>query len=300
MYIRLFAILFILSACIPDVVGNTVISNSVSSAVGSVSYSVSYSDTAGSLTHAPTASINANDNFINVGITGCSIQDADQINGQLTANAAGGDKAYVTADIKGPGASVTNYDLFGYVVPNLAWAGQYADTITGTSMTLDAHANNDMNPYNNGQNSKTYYANAESKLVTTGANSPVYTISNWYQDSMAGRSSYISGTYPSKWAMSNVYQGTAAVSGTDVNNRIDITTSSTYSDQSGSPYPIWTWAGDWVTPVNSLRINSQSMGYSDLGLSYSNVDGLTPSQGLYSYGYVNLNKGINTHQTIYY
>ncbi len=105
----------------------------MSSAAGSVSYSISYSDTAGSLTHAPTASINANDNFISVGITGCSIQGADQINGQLTANAAGGDKAYVTADIKGPGASVTNYDLFGYVVPNLAWAGQYADSITGTS-----------------------------------------------------------------------------------------------------------------------------------------------------------------------
>ena len=300
MYMKLFAILFILSTYIPDVVGNTVVSNSVSNAAGSVAYSISYSDTAGSLTNAPTASINANNNFISVGITGCSIQGADQINGQLNANAAGGDKAYVTADIKGPGASVTNYDLFGYVVPNLAWAGQYADSILGTSMTLDAYANNDKNPYTIGQNSKIYYAVAESKLITRDANSPIYTVNNWYQDSMAGGSSYISGTYPNKWAMSNVYQGTAAVEGTDVNDRIDITTSSSYSDQRGSPYPIWTWGGNWVTPVNSIRINSQSMGYADSGMSYSNVNGLTPSRGIYSYGYVNLNKGINTHNTIYY
>ena len=96
-------------------------------------------------------------------------------------------------------------------------------------------------------------------------------------------------------------RATAAVDGTDVNDRIDITTSSSYSDQSGSLYPIWTWGGDWITPVNSIRINSQSMGYSDLGISYSNVDGVTPSRGIYSYGYVNLDKGINTHmKTIYY
>jgi hypothetical protein len=263
-------------------------------------YSISYSDTAGSLTHLPTADITSNNNLINVGITGCSIQGADRINGQLNANAAGGDRAYVTADIKGPGASVTTYDLFGYVVPNLAWAGQYADSIKGTSITLDAYGNNDKNPYINGQNSKIYYAWAESKLVTKDALSPVYTVNNWYQDSMAGGSSYSPGIYPKKWAMSNVYMGTAAVDGTDVNDRIDITTAGYYSDQIGSPYPIQTYGGDWVTPVNSIRINSQSMGYDDSIISYSNVDGVTPSRGIYSYGYVNLDKGINTHDTIYY
>ena len=299
MYLRLFAIIFILSTCVPDVCGKNVVSNSVFSAAGSVIYSISYSDTAGSLMNTATESITANDNLISVGITGCSIQGADWIHGQLNANAAGGDRASVTADINGPGASVTNYDLFGYVVPNLAWAGQYVDSTIGTSITLDAYANNDKIPYTSGQNSKIYYADAETKLSTKEANSPVYTVNNWYQDSMAGGSSYIPGTYPKKWAMSNVYQGTAAVSGTDVNDRIDIATSSSYSDQ-GSSYPIWTWAGDWVTPANSIRINSQSMGYSDLGISYSNVDGATPSRGIFSYGYVNLDKGINTHNTIYY
>jgi len=300
MYLRLFVILLILSACIPNVCANTVVSNSASSAAGSVAYSITYSDTAGYLTHKPTESISANDNVIVVGITGCSIQAADRINGQLNANDAIGDRAFVTADIKGPGASVTNYDLFGYVVPNLAWAGQYADSIIGTSITLDAYGYNDKNPYTVGQNSKIYYANAESKLSTVDANSPVYTVNNWYQDSMAGVYPYNPGTFPKKWAMSDLYQGTAAVSGTDVNDRIDIKTSSTYSDQSGSPYPIYSWGGDWITPVNSIRINSQGMGYADLGMSYSNVDAVTPIRGIYSYGYVNLDKGINTHKTIYY
>jgi hypothetical protein len=276
---------------IPCTLGVNVVSNSVTTGAGTVSYSIYYS--AGTLTHAPTEMTEeADNNAIIVAIKGCSISADNYINGRLDAHAAGGDWAYVYANAQGPGASFANYNLYGYVTPNLAWAGQYADSIKGSDITLGAHAQNDITVSD--------YAVAESKLTTHNAISPDYTVNNWWQDSMAG-GSYNPVAYPQgKWAMSDIYDGIATVDSSNVKDYVSLVTSRTYFAP-GSPYPISTRGNDWVYPINSIRVNGQSMGYADSKVSYSNVDGLTTNKGgIFDYWYVNLNKGINTGGTIFW
>jgi hypothetical protein len=76
-----------------------------------------------------------------------TIQKADLINSYLWAQSSGGDTANVKA-IVGTGvagsksANVKNYAMYGYVTPDFAYAGQYADEIKSDTYALDASAFN--------------------------------------------------------------------------------------------------------------------------------------------------------------
>jgi hypothetical protein len=299
LYLKLFAIFLAITASITSGCCNVDISNSISTNAGSVSYSISYGN--GLLTQKSTEKIVSNNDVLSVAVGGCSVQNADWIYGRLDTLAAGGDYAYVIADIKGPEASVTNYNLYGYVTHNFAWAGQYADSIKGCDLDLYAHSQNTLS---------IDYSVAESKLITNAIDIPLYlpdySVYNWYQDSMAG-GSYNPAAYPQgKWAMSDIYYGTP-IQSSDPNSRIDITTANAYYVP-GSPDPRWTWSSLSSIPYGSGHYLGtspkirNSMGYADAKISYSNVEITSDlgDQGVFDYYYINLNKGINTKDTIYW
>jgi hypothetical protein len=213
-YLRIYAVLIILSLCIPGAFGTNAISNGVTTAAGSISYSIEYSGT-GNLQNAPVEKIVANDNSISASVTGCSIDGASQIKSALKAATpgvafVGNVNADVSAKIDGPGASVTNYNLYGYVTPGLAWAGQYVDYARGTNINLQAI----------GDPAVVFYNWAGSLLLTHPTTSPVYTVSNWYQDAMAGGAV----TGGNAWAMADIYSGTATVHSSDPNDWVDVFT----------------------------------------------------------------------------
>lgn len=283
MYLRLFAIFFALAASISAVVGEVVVSESMSTAAGSMSYSISKSDGIGHIIHMPTATIDANNGFISAAIEGCSIEGALSINGKLDAKSAHGETAEAIADIKGPAASVTNYNLYGYVTPDLAWAGQYVDFARGTKIDLQVTGDPAIPP--------TYSYWAISLLKTHPSTLPVYTVSNWYQDAMGG----------SGWAMTNIYSGTATVNSQDPNDWIDVYTGSKKTTSywmRSSEREIG--ANIFATKDNFIKINGLSMGYADYNLGYSNVDSAIKNHNVFDYWYVNENSGINKKDTIFW
>jgi hypothetical protein len=283
LYQRLLAIFIALSASISGVSGDIVVSDSVSTAAGSISYSISKSDGIGLITQMPTVNVAANDASISAAIEGCSIQGAMSINGELNAKSASGKTADVIANIKGPAASVTNYNIYGYVTSDLAWAGQYIESARGTDIDLQAIGDPAYPP--------TYSYWAISLLKTHPSTLPVYTVNNWYQDAMGG----------SGWAMTNIYSGAAAVNSQDPNDWVDVYT--------GSKKTTSYWMGSsereiganiFATKDNFIKINDLSMGYADYNLGYSNVDSAIKTQNVYDYWYVNENSGINKKDTIYW
>ena len=66
----------------------------------------------------------------------------------MLAQAAGGDVAESQLDVDGiagaggaaADASVKNYNMYGYVTPNLAYAGQYADSISGEQIDMNSQS----------------------------------------------------------------------------------------------------------------------------------------------------------------
>lgn len=294
---RIYAVLIILGICIPVALGTSVVSNSATTAAGSVSYSIDYLGT-GILQNAPVEKLVANDNSISASITGCSILGAYQIKGALTATAANGHKADVSAEIDGPGASVTNYNLYGNVLPTSAWAGQYVESARGTNITFQAigKAEGWANPMNKGPAVAEYWAG--SYLLTHRSAAPVYTVNNWYQDAMSGGPSYWG-----EWTMTDIYSGKATVHSSDPKDWVDVYTGGedrgAIYDQT---YTVWkTGANEWVPQNNFIGINGQSMGYADYNLGYSNVDGVIANgQHVYTYYIKNNNLGINKTDTIYW
>jgi hypothetical protein len=290
MHLRLFVIFLILCTGISGVFGDVVVSDSVSTAAGSMSYSITKSDGIGLITQMPTVDLVSSNEYISVAVKGCSIQGALSINGKLNAISAHGDIAEAIADIKGPGASVANYNLYGYVTPDLAWAGQYVGSARGTSIKLkadgDVPPHKAWNPFAGGW-TVTPSAWAGSVLLTNDAGSPVFIIDNWYQDSMA---SHIGG---SPWAMSDIYSGTGAVQSSEANDWIDVYTGREFGTDSG--------ANAWVPQENFIHINSQSMAYVDPKMSYCSLDYAQAGvPGVYSYWYINQNTGVNDRDTIFY
>ena len=272
MLLKIFAIFIALVASIACCSGTVVVSDSVTTAAGKVSYSMDYSTGIGFLTHAPVETIVANNNYISVAVEGASIAGALSINGALDAQAANGAKASAEAIIKGPGASVSNYNLYGYVVPDLAWAGQYVDSMRGTYFWLSTDGE--------ATNSKW----AGSVAFSNQADSPVFTVNKFYQDAMA----------TNRWAMADIYDGRVDVnSPNDPNNWIDIYTG----------WKFWADAGvnSWTYGDNFIDIQSTSSAYVDPNMNYANLDYRSEgTPGIYSYWYINYPLHINDRRTVYY
>jgi len=292
---KMFAILIALVASIVCCSGTMVISNSVTTAAGTLSYSIDYSG-AGIVQQQPVETLVANDQSIWAAITGCSIYGASEIDGWLQATAANGVTAKATAEIDGPAASVTNYNLYGLVQPTSAWVGQYAEGARGTNIYFDAvgkaEAQAPMSKV------ATVYDWAGSYLLTHPSSAPVYTLSNWYQDAMAGGS-----YYDDQWARADIYTGKADVHSFDPTDWVDVYTGGERLQQVFDlTVPVYkTGANEWVPQNNFIEIIGPSMGYADNIIGYSNVDGrIASGQRVYTYWYKNWILGIDEQKVIYW
>lgn len=272
MLLRMFAIFIALIACIACGSCTIVISNSVSTAAGTVSYSMDYPTGAGFLTQTPTEKLDANNNYISIAVGGMSVKGALGIDGSLNAQAANGAKASAETNIKGPGAGISNYNLYGYVTPTLAWAGQYYDSATGTYIWSSTEGT--------AVNSKW----AGSVILSNQADSPVFTVNGLYQDAMA----------TDRWTMADIYGGKASVnSPNNANNWIDVYT--------GRQFYVPAGTNAYVNGVNYISINGQSMAYVDPDMSYCTLDYTTQgSKNTHSYWYINTPLGINEQKTVFY
>jgi hypothetical protein len=292
----MFAILIALVASIACCSGTVVVSNSVTTAAGTLSYSIDYSG-AGIVQQQPIETLVANDQSIWAAITGCSIYGASEIDGWLQATAANGNTAKATAEIDGPGASVTNYNLYGLVQPTSAWVGQYAESATGSNMWLDAigEAEQELPMTKVGASTIEW---AGSYVLTHPSSAPVYSLTNWYQDAMSGGT-----TLDNQWARADIYTGKIAVHSFDPLDWVDIYTGGEKKHSIlGRTNIVWaTGANEWVPQNNFIEIIGPSMGYADANIGYSNVDGkIASGQRVYTYWYKNWILGIDEQKVIYW
>ena len=116
------------------------------SGIGQIDFSLSYGtkDAATTqLTQNPTITA-TNNGALLVLIQGASITNANAINSFLLAHSTGGDVAITGLDVLSTSgtadSSVKNYNMYGYVTSNLAYAGQYADSITGEYIDMTSQS----------------------------------------------------------------------------------------------------------------------------------------------------------------
>jgi hypothetical protein len=282
----------------PSAMGAVAVANSVTTGAGSIAYGIIYSDTAGTLTQNPTVDVVSNNEFISVAVKGCSIKNADSINGGLVARSAGGDYAEVETNIKGPGASVTNFNLYGYVTPNLAWAGQYADSMKGSSLDIFARGMNHNTPCAFWDASSLDSAWARSGIFTSDASAPVYTVKGLWQDAMAGGSQNPTAYPRGVWAMSDLYSGAVTVDSTYPGDWAKMRTASGYmadSSVGGST--------EFFTNSNLkgfVAVAGPSMAYADSRLGYSDLDAAYKDYRGFAYAYTDSDKGISDSDVIYW
>ena len=79
-------------------------------------------------------------------VQGATINNVDEIHSSIVGQSTGGDVAESHLDVLGDRvnaitpwentASAKNYNMYGYVTSNLAYTGQYADSITGESIDM--------------------------------------------------------------------------------------------------------------------------------------------------------------------
>lgn len=288
----------------PGAMGAVAVRNSVTTGAGSIAYGIIYSDTAGTLTQKPTEDVVANNEFISVAVKGCSIKNANSINGGLVARSAGGDYAEVETNLVGPGASLTNFNLYGYVTPNLAWAGQYADSIKGSSLDIFARSrNHGIGPagVNIADLDWTNSAGAKSSIFTSDATSPIYTVDKLWQDAMAGGSQNPAAYPRGLWAMSDLYNGAVTVDSMYSGDWAKMRTQSSY-DSGHADSSMETWA-EFFTNSNLkgyVGVAGPSLTYADSRMSYSNLDVAYRDHRGFAYYYKDLDRGIDKGDVIYW
>lgn len=152
---RMLVVLAVLSIGISSVLADTdVVRNSISSTgVGRIDYAMTYVPSASLVNPtvvvaAPVTTLVNAGGVLSAFVQGASISKATSINSYIFARADGGDFAASGLTVlgtdnpgdgpgfNGPGAdaSVTNYNMYGYVTNNIAYTGQYADSIQGESV----------------------------------------------------------------------------------------------------------------------------------------------------------------------
>lgn len=122
-----------------------VIGDTISNANGQINY---YIATDGVTSQAPNYAYSGvgSTGALSAFITGASIRTATEIHTFMHAQTNFGDSAITGLDVVSNGAttdsSVTNYNMYGYLTGNLAYAGQYADRITGEQIDLRSQSFN--------------------------------------------------------------------------------------------------------------------------------------------------------------
>lgn len=116
----------------------TVVCNSIKNTAGEIDYSISYTGVPGLVTaNTPTTTLTNAGGVLSAFIQGQSIANADAINTFMLARSAGGDLAATGLDVDGVvghDATVSNYNMYGYVTSGFAYAAQYAGSVTGNSI----------------------------------------------------------------------------------------------------------------------------------------------------------------------
>ena len=114
------------------------------SGIGQIDFSLSYGTKGAAttqLTQNPIITA-VNNGALLVLIQGVTITNANAINSFLVAHSTGGDVAITGLDVLSTSgtadSSVKNYNMYGYVTSNLAYAGQYADSITGEYIDMNS------------------------------------------------------------------------------------------------------------------------------------------------------------------
>ena len=80
-------------------------------------------------------------------VQGATVNNVGAINAYMLSQSLGGDVAESHLNVIGNqagstdfSASVKNYNIYGYTTSNLAYTGQYADSITGESINMQSEA----------------------------------------------------------------------------------------------------------------------------------------------------------------
>jgi hypothetical protein len=248
----------------------TIVSNTISSAAGRLDYSMTYDG--GTLVQAPTVTLTETDAVLSAAIQGASISNADDFQSYMYARSSGGisgarDYAQATSSIVGHhDVGVKNYNLYGYVTPNFAYAGQSADLMTGEIGHLLTHSSN-CDPG----------GDASSEIFgLTHENLPNLAFKNVYQDAMAGGSGS-----PGKWVMADIYAPTqAAVTSSNPSDYVCMDTYATFVDPSGNFMD--TYAANYlVGKTVTMKTTGLSMGYANSAISFASLGqtwGATGSQ----------------------
>jgi hypothetical protein len=112
--------------------------------IGQLDFGLTYEPGTATTVTYPIITAAINNGALSVAFTkGASITNAKQINSYMLAQADGGDRAESQLDVLGTNgndATVKNYNMYGYVTNNFAYAGQYADSITGESIDLNSQS----------------------------------------------------------------------------------------------------------------------------------------------------------------
>ncbi len=255
------------------------------------------------------------------GTPGATITNANAINSFLNAHSAGGDIAAVGLGVSGANgqdASVKNYQMYGYVTPNYAWAGQYADSITGESISMQTLTYNyatqnlvfhpttiqlgplavptpytyadatsgiktaTLNTLNNNLNTG-YTAAQINGANAGGTDKSIVTLTTAYQFAQAGGSQT---PYPSIGAFGQSVNAAGSIL-TGVNGgTINELTEGAYGQDP------WTGSTTYIakTGTASIAPAQDSMGFEDKTLTYASVDDPTsagsPSGSSYHTSYV--------------
>jgi hypothetical protein len=247
-------------------------------------------------------------------LTGASISKADAINSYLLASSAGGDMAATGLDIASTSATkadaaVSNYNMYGVVNGNLAYAGQYADSIRGESIDMRSFAWNrafspalglppaagfaptgvaptylsvipvtvpgnklaNILPPTTTNNGNSGFASAEIKGANSGAaaDTSLVSITKGYQFAQAGGSADPSAYPMGIWAMAVNDKG-HQLSGV-IGGTISESTYSQYTVPNG-PAMVTSTPTFSYNGLATIAPNAQSMGYADKNLAYSNED----------------------------
>jgi hypothetical protein len=278
-------ILAVLALGMDGALGAISITNTLSPGYGTIDYSITSDGT-----QMDNYAINENQGYdsTQVKIEGVYVRDATSFTGDISATTYYGDHADTSVDFSGSSdVKVDNFNIYGYLTPNLAWTGQYTEEVEAEHISFDGNAyTRDDTP-----NSKGYQDSNLGPWKTEGstAGSADFTASEVYTTNQAGGSydptEYNVGTQNAwggegTYAMSNVESGSFSIASTTRASDEDweINDPHAYSQDSQvavTNHYIEASAGDvqrFEYGPLTFTVNTPAMNYADADIVYSDTD----------------------------
>jgi hypothetical protein len=273
------------------------ISNTLSPSYGTIDYSVQ-SDGTKSGNYVITENQGASSTLVKV--EGVNVYGANYFDGDIAADTNYGDHAETHVEFTGSSdVKVDNFNLYGYLTPNLAWTGQFTGSVKAEYIDFgydssssigdgyDEAWTRDETDGPQGYQSSTLY---DGIYTYSPSADPDFTASNVYTTNQAGgsydptefdvgQSSYAKswggqGTY----AMSNLEYGSFSIASTTraPDEYWVIGDPYVYSDDfQGSSNYIEAWSADdqyFEYGPLTFTVNTPAMNYADADIAYSNTD----------------------------